>query len=343
MKETAADPAPDEAPLDAGKLQRRLLFGVLIGLVLYAGLALWADLPGIAEAIGDVPWWLVPAACGLSFVNYLIRFLRWERYRTLLGVQLERGDSFRIHLAGLALTVTPGKMGEALKSWLIKEIDGTPVARTAPIVVAERFTDLLGFLVLIAVGGLATAPEYAWVFWGTLALCGVLVVGLSSRRAGAAGVALMRSLPVVGRAADKIEVALGSTRVLMAPRELVLPTVVATVGWGLECTAFWWFANTLTPGVPYLFGVFVFALSAVAGAVAIIFPGGLGLTEGLMIGLLRERYLALGVAAATATARATTATLLVRLCTLWFAMGVGLIALGMHKRRRRALSATPAV
>lgn len=325
----------DPAAPDPRRLQRRALLGVVLGLLLYAGLALWADLPGIAEAVRDVEWWLLPAAMGLSFANYLVRFVRWERYRTLLGVRLDRWTSFRIHLAGLALTVTPGKMGEAFKSWLIKEVDGTPVSRTAPIVVAERFTDLLGFLVLIAVGGLATAPEYAWVFWATLAGCALLLAGLASARLGALGVGFLGRLPVVGRAAPKVESALESTRQLMAPRELPLPTVAATFGWGLECTAFWLLADALVPGIPWLFAVFVFALSAVAGAVAIVFPGGLGLTEGLMIGLLRERYLTLGIAAQVASARATAATLLVRLCTLWFAMAVGLVALSVHRRLGR--------
>jgi hypothetical protein len=52
-------------------------------------------------------------------------------------------------------------------------------------VVAERFTDLLGFLVLVAVGGLATAPEHAWVFWSTLGLCAVLtgILFLHGRKA----------------------------------------------------------------------------------------------------------------------------------------------------------------
>ena len=326
----------DVAAPDPRRLQRRMLFGVVLGLVVYAAIALWADLPGIAVAVRDVEWWLLPAAMGLSFANYLVRFLRWERYRTLLGVTMDRWTSFRIHLSGLALTVTPGKMGEAFKSWLIREVDGTPVSRTAPIVVAERFTDLLGFLVLIAVGGLATAPEYAWVFWATLGGCAVLLAGLGSERAGALGVRLLTRLPLVGRVAPKVETALASTRQLMAPRELLLPTIAATLGWALECTAFWLLADALTPGVPWLFAVFVFALSAVAGAVAIVFPGGLGLTEGLMIGLLRERYLALGVALKTANARATAATLLVRLCTLWFAMILGLMTLSLHRRLRRA-------
>ena len=313
--------------------RRRMWAGVIVGLAVYAALALWADLPGMGRALARVPLWTIPAAMGLSFAYYLVRFVRWERYRTLLGVRLDRGTSFLIHLAGLSLTVTPGKMGEAFKSWLIKEVDGSPIARTAPIVVAERFTDLLGFLVLIAIGGLATAPQHAWIFWATLGLCALALAGLGSQRFGELGCRLLAELPIVGGMAPRLRTALESTRVLMAPRELLLPTLAATIGWGLECTACWLVANALAPGVPWLFAVYAFALSAVAGAVLIIAPGGLGVTEGTLTALLTARYRALGLAREVADASAAAATLVVRLCTLWFAVGVGLAALSAFRRR----------
>ena len=48
--------------------------------------------------------------------------------------------------------MTPGKLGEAVKALLLRESRGIPAARTAPIVIAERFTDLVGLLLLAAVG-----------------------------------------------------------------------------------------------------------------------------------------------------------------------------------------------
>ena len=77
---------------------------------------------------------------------------------------------------------------------------------------------------------------------------------------------------------------------LMRARELIMPTIVATVGWGLECLGFYFIANALVPGVPLLFAIYAFALSAVAGAVLIIFPGGIGITEGTLTGLLSACY-----------------------------------------------------
>lgn len=320
-------------------LRRRILLGVVLGLVVYALLGLWADVGGMRAALSGFDLRLLPVAMGLSFTNYVVRFARWERYRGLLGIRMGRWTSFLIYLSGLALTVTPGKMGETFKSWLIREVDGTPVHRSAPIVVAERFTDLLSFLVLIGIGGLATQPEHAWVFWATLVLCAGLLALFASRRLADLACDVLARLPLVRRAAPKARAAFDSARVLMAPRELALPTLVSTVGWGLECVGFWLIASSFVQdGVPLLFAVYTFSFSAVAGAVAIVFPGGLGITEGAMSGLLGGRYEALGVAADAARARAASATILIRLCTLWFAMGVGLVALWLFRRQRAALA-----
>jgi glycosyltransferase 2 family protein len=318
-------------------LGRRLALGVVFGMLVYAGMVLWGDVGGMRRALAEIPWYLLPAACGLSFLNYTIRFARWERYRTLLGIRLGRGTSFLIYLSGLALTVSPGKMGETFKSWLIRRVDGTPVHRSAPIIVAERFTDLLGFLILVAVGGIASHPEYVWIFWATLGLCAVLLVLAGSRTVERAAVRLVARLPLVGRLAPRVEGAFGSTRVLLAPRELALPTLVSTLGWACECTAFWLLADRLAPdGLPYLFAVFTFALSAVAGAVLIVFPGGLGVTEASMGTLLAGQYVAQGMAREAARASAFSVTILIRLCTLWFAVLVGLAATWLFLRGHAA-------
>jgi hypothetical protein len=39
------------------------------------------------------------------------------------------------------MTISPGKLGEVLKSVFIRQVNGAPIARTAPAVVAERATD----------------------------------------------------------------------------------------------------------------------------------------------------------------------------------------------------------
>ncbi len=334
------------AGADSGaRIARGLLLGAALAIVLYGLLALRADVGRVRNAMADFPIALVPIAMSLSFANYLVRFVRWERYRKRLGIELDPLTSFTIHIAGLALTVSPGKMGEAFKAWLIRRVNRTPVSVSAPIVVAERFTDLLAFLVLIAAGGLETAsqasdrPTEAWIFWTTIALCAALLCLATSRRAQTIVLGIAARLTIGARLVPQMEASLASTRTLLAPREILVPTLLATLGWSLECFAFQLVASAFVPGgVSFLFAAHVFALAAVAGALAFVVPGGLGVTEASMQTLLARRYVALGVGAETASATALSATLVIRICTLWFAVAIGCVAtLAFRMRFRRVV------
>jgi uncharacterized protein (TIRG00374 family) len=330
----ANNPPHTPAANDTRRVTRGLVLVILASVVLYAAFAFSADAGQVAQALERFPPWILLAALGLSFSNYVVRFVRWRIYCARLGIVLEPRTSFLIHLAGLALTVSPGKMGEAFKSLLVKRVTGTPVAVSAPIVVAERFTDLLAFLLLIAIGASASESGQAWIVWSTAGLCAALFAFVTSRPLQELLLRVLAKRALTARFVPKLEVALASSRTLLAPRALIVPTLIATAGWSLECFAFQLTAGAFVEGgVPFLFATYTFALAAVAGAVAFIFPGGLGVTEASMGALLRRRYVALGLGIEAAAASAVSATILIRLATLWFAVGVGVVAVLIFRRR----------
>jgi uncharacterized membrane protein YbhN (UPF0104 family) len=70
---------------------------------------------------------------------------------------------------------------------------------------------------------------------------------------------------------------------------------------------------------------FVLATSTLVGSASLL-PGGLGAAEASSAALLRLVLLISGP-------KAVVATLLIRFCTLWFGVGVGVIALLLFRRR----------
>lgn len=334
---TESASAPQGA--DTQRMTRGIVYVVIASVVLYGAFAFSADAGQVAAALKRFPAWVLLAAIGLSFANYIVRFLRWRMYCARLAIVLEPRTSFLIHLSGLALTVSPGKMGEAFKSLLVRRITGVPLAVSAPIVLAERFTDLLAFLILIALGASASESGQAWIVWATSGICAALFAFVLSTRLQHLFLRILSRSKSTARFVPKIEEALASSRVLLAPRALILPTLIATAGWSLECFAFKLVAGAFVDGgVPFLFAAYTFALAAVAGAVAFIFPGGLGITEASMGALLRRRYVTLGLGIEAAAASAVSATILIRLATLWFAVLVGVVAVLLFKRKHGGLT-----
>jgi uncharacterized protein (TIRG00374 family) len=328
-----AAPAPDAA-VEPPKLGRRLLLGALFGLVVVAGFLAWGDVSKIRAQLATFAAWTVGAALALALGNYAIRFLRWQLYLKRLQVTVPVVDSALIYTAGFVMAVSPGKVGEILKSYLIRERVGTPLARTMPIVFAERLCDLLSLLLLALVGLRAFKVGGPLVVAG-IGLVVVMLACIASRRLSLAILHLFGKLPLVRRVAHKLEEFYESTATLLAPVPLLYGTVLGAAAWLCECVGFY----TITHGfrgafIPLELAVFIYASTTVVGALSFL-PGGLGVTEGSMAKLLAQSARGLDKAGATA------AMLLTRLCTLWFAVGLGGLALGLLRRRlARVPSAT---
>ena len=129
-------------------LVRKVVLGVAAGIAVYVGFSIWANARDVGAALARFDWTAALLGLLLAAGNYGIRWARWEYYLRRLGIRIAGRDSVLVFLAGFALTVTPGKLGEAVKALLLRQSHGISATRTAPIVVAERITDLTALLVL---------------------------------------------------------------------------------------------------------------------------------------------------------------------------------------------------
>ena len=119
---------------------------------------------------------------------------------------------------------------------------------------------------------------------------------------------------------------------MVKPRNLLLPTLLSVLAWSLECLALWVVVRGFgaAPDVRVCF--FFYATSTLAGALVPV-PGGLGVTEGIMLRQLEQ-------IGRVDPAAATGSMILVRFATLWFAVLVGFAALSLLKRRHPTLLAS---
>ena len=294
----------------------------MLGVVVSLGLALVADLPALGEALGRFRWRLVPVIVAAVLLSYVLRFLKWDFYLRRLAVPLRRRQSLLVFLAGFTMAITPGKLGEVLKAFLVRDLAGTPVSLTASVVMAERLTDVAGLLLLAALG--VTALPHGAALLGTVA--GILVLALlalQSRQLADLAHRLLEGGGPLARLAEPLRIFLGSGRTLLAPGALGLTVALSVVSWFFECLALALVLDGLDVAVSLHAATFVYAFASLAGAVSML-PGGLGVAEGSLAGLL----VALGATLPDAAA----ATLLIRAATLWLAVGLGAAMLGLAFR-----------
>jgi len=318
------------------RLVRSITWGVIAAIALYLLLAgLYTDGSAVLAGLAAFPPALLLAGLGLAGLNYAVRFLKWQYYLRLLGIRVPAGESSLIFLSGFALTVSPGKIGEVLKSYLLRESHGVPIARSAPIVLAERLTDLISLLLLSLLGASVwMTSEQRYVVAVGFVLCAALIVVLAWRRLAHGALDLLGSvlgvLPLRHRTTPfvpRLRTFYDAAHALLRPGPLLLSVALSTLAWFCECLAFQAVAAGAGVSASLLLCTFIYALMTVAGALAFV-PGGLGVTEGGMAVLLAQ------LAGASRPA-AVAATLVIRVLTLWFAVLIGVAALLVYGRRQR--------
>jgi uncharacterized membrane protein YbhN (UPF0104 family) len=293
-----------------------------------AAVGLWFGFDEARSQLARLSPTLIAGMLVLSLGNYVLRALRWHCFQRRLGIEVPLGRTALYYFAGFAMTTTPGKVGEALRLWLLERCHGLRYERTAPLLIGDRIGDAVSNVLLCLIGLSAFGAYYAT---GTLfaagAMLAVLVLLLRPEWAlrmilGLHGVAGGRWPRLFGG----IRTILRKTARLFDPRLFALATLLGTLGWFCECLAFHWLLVDMGTHLSLQQTIFIFAFSMLIGAASML-PGGLGGTEATMFAL----FTLVGVAPETAFA----ATVIIRLTTLWFAVLLGFLALPVALRLAR--------
>jgi uncharacterized membrane protein YbhN (UPF0104 family) len=311
-------------------LFRRLLLALLIGVLVYGAFVLYAGYDTLRTSLNDFQWLAFAAALALASLNYFLRFLKWEYYLAQLGIKdVPKVESLLVFLSGFVLTITPGKVGEVFKSAVLFDTHKVPVMTTAPIIVAERLTDVISIVVLIVIGSAGFPDGLPWAAAGASVVFVFLVILLWQTPVLLA-LRWMHGRPgFFGRMAPKLEHAWHNLRIVARPSALLLPTALSVLAWGAEGIALYLLIAGFGVAISVPLCVFFYATATLAGALIPV-PGGLGVTETMIQEqLVRMGHAPVGVA--------TAAMLMVRLATLWWAVVVGFIALSLLKRRYPSL------
>ena len=305
------------------RIKRNLILALGLGVAVYLALAVVSGLDDLRDALGNFRWSLVPVIFGLVAVSYVVRYVRWSYYLRLLNVRIPAVQDVVIFVAGLSMTISPGKFGEVLKSVFIRQINGAPIARTAAAVVAERATDGTGMVAWGLIGALAFSfgPGSLLLFLAATA-AGIAV--LRSKRLSLLAEKVLLKLPLLHRLAPHVRDFHGASNELLAAKPLVVGTVISFCSWGLEILAVYLCAVGIGAETPFLVVVFIFVIGSLGGALTML-PGGIGAAEAGMFGMF-------GAIAGLPGGIAAALTFIIRLATLWFATLLGIVGLFAVRR-----------
>lgn len=291
--------------------KKKVVLIIALAIGVYIAMGMYADVSQLARVITGFEWAYLVALLGLTTAGYLLRYLKWDLFLKKAGVSLPAKQNLFVFFSGLSMIVTPGKIGEIWKGWLIRDISGDSLNRTVPVVILDRITDILSLILLSAVGILSYG-EGVSLLVVLLVLIAGFYVAIRSKAVSE------RMLGVLERHAGKYTPdarAMHATfEQTMEPVTLLGLSALNALAWFCECLGLYVIVMGFHEQISVTLATFIFSFASLAGGVSMI-PGGIGLAEATITGFLQVY----GLDAASAIGIA----LVVRFGTLWYGVLLG--------------------
>jgi glycosyltransferase 2 family protein len=337
------------------KYRNQIFIGIFIAVAIYIGVLLLADsqgrlqTEGILEQLRAFPVVLILPLILTQLLVICFRFMEWQYYLGVIDARhkISLLDSLVIFVTTFTMVVSPGKAAELLKSVLLRTKTGVPVARSAPIVLAERIVDGLAVIVLMAITLFAAGDElnlgtYNGINYQEMSE-GIIYLSLAGIITGLIVVQIqplayfclniVKRIPLINRLYQPLVEFYESSREIFNLRH-VIPMTILGVGV---------FASSSAGFVIVLYGfglditwqlimqaAFMVGVASAIGALSFI-PNGAGVTEISNVGMLLALVAPINPLMTPAVAAA--AALIQGFFHKWFRVIVGLVVGWVFRKR----------
>ena len=249
--------------------------------------------------------------------SWLILFLRWHLLLKNSNINIPKKESLKINLAGYALSITPGKVGEFFKAHFMKTKFGVPQKQIIPIVVAEQFYTLLG-LTLVGIIGIWYFEFGLYVMVITASIVILAFITLSSSFVFQKFTKLLPKIPFLSKYAEPIVESRSIIKASLRGKIFFYATALSFLFWMVESIIVYFVVLSFDLTLEFFNVTSIYATSILLGLVSFL-PLGIGVVEGSLAGFFTIH----GIDMSTALIL----VIMIRIFTRWYGVSVGLVAL----------------
>ena len=292
---------------------------IIIGTITLYGIFLFVpDFNLIQEKISNFKINYLPLILLLVSASWIPLIIKWHFLLKNCQIEIPLAKSVAVFLSGMFFDITPGQIGALMKSQILKTRSNIPRTKTAPIVLVEKVYDLIGAIVASIIG-IVILGVYPYLIVIAVFVLAVIFFFMFYRPASEL---FFKRITKTKFLSKYIESVLESYEIVQKSTNVKVATIcilLAVSYWFLISIAVYYTLiafdiNTLD----YFKVLAIYATSSLLGAISFI-PGGIGITEGTLAGLLTLEGIDVSMALIL--------SVMIRVLTLWYLVCIGFIAL----------------
>ena len=300
------------------KISNKILIVVIVVICLYAAFLIASDINTISSKIIDFKIEIIPVILLLVTSGWFVIFFRWHLLLRNAKIFIPVKDSFLILASGFALTIIPGKVGELVKSQLLKTKFGIARSKTVPIVILEQFYTVIG-IVMLSFFGIWYFELGVYVLGFFTAALVFIFVLLSSRKAFNKIVSLLEKRRFTSKFAEPLSSSYDTIKNGIKGPITLYACGLSMLFWLLEAISVYFILLGFgVEVIGFLTIISTYTTSIMLGILSFL-PIGVGVVEGTLTSFFTIHGIDVSLA--------LTIVIVIRLFTRWYAVSFGFIAL----------------
>ena len=300
------------------KIINKIIIIVIAVVGLYAIFLIASDINTIADKISSFKIEFLPVIIILVTCSWFVLFTRWHLLLVNSKIFIPKKNSFMIYLSGIALTIIPGKVGELVKSQLLKTKFGIPRSKTVPIVILEQFYTLIG-LIVISFFGIWYFELGTYVIGFFTAVLVFSFILISSKRIFNKLMVILEKRKITSKFVEPLSLSYDTVRKSIRGPIVFYATALTSIFWLLEAvTVYFVLLSFGVDDIEFLMVIPTYATSIMLGFLSFL-PMGLGVVEGSLASFFSLQGIEVSLS--------LTLVIIIRVFTRWYGVAVGFVAL----------------
>lgn len=300
------------------KIINKIIIIVIAVVGLYATFLIASDINTISDKLSSFKIEFLPIIISLVTSGWFVMFARWHLLLINSKIFIPKKSSFIIYLSGIALSIIPGRIGELIKSQLLKTKYGVPRSKTVPIIILEQLYTLIG-LVIISFFGIWFFELGAYVLGFFSAVLIFAFILISSRTMFNKLISVLEKRKFTSKFVEPLSSSYDTIKKSLRGPIVFYASALTVVFWLLEAITVYFVL--LSFGIDYIEFLMViptYTTSLMLGFLSFI-PMGLGVVEGSLASFFSLQGIEVSLSLAL--------VVVIRLFTRWYGVAVGFVAL----------------
>jgi len=303
--------------LNSKILNKGLVIVLVLTVVFYAGFLFYGDLNSIGELFFQINFWFIPLILIFRFFAIILRSFRQKLFLQSLGIKISTKFNTLVYIAGLSMLVSPASTGTVIKSYLLNKKFGTEYSKTIPIVITEKYHDILAPISIISIMLIFIDVFEVRLIAVILSII-ILAIYVFTRKKNLLQKIIHKTskIKILNKFQENFLDHYDSIHTLSDKKPLIYGWLIGIFATLIDGVGI--YLGFVALGIDFTFieSFVLVYLPSIIGVISLV-PGGFGISETGMLGLFVQFGLPISIA--------TTAVLFTRLTGIWFSFAIGAI------------------